>query len=396
MIELENEILILITRFLRSDTNDLENILKIFSKIKKDVWKYKCIDKFLETFSINLSIRSTKMIVGNNYCPHKYYNSMINLPNDIYFPEIEKYNFITQNRNIIYFNGNFKGGDRAVRSNICYPIFNKPFSTFYLTGKNFKLIPNLIYYYEILIMEEENEKWENPCISLGFGNSRFPLIGLQVGWDINSYGLHSDDGKIFHNNFSEYFTESFGENDYIGCGLFYNGDNYDIFYTKNGKFLGYAFKDIQTQNFFAVIGVDCKNKIKVNFGLQKFKFNIMKIQNLATINYKITNNLKKIELSNISEYPWIFNNASKSSDYELINLYVKKNINDFSNLSENNKEIFLLNIILSLKFKLSDPYLTDSVFNVPFIKFLDSPVILNSTNFEEESIMNDSDEDEIL
>ena len=122
----------------------------------------------------------------------------------------------------------------------------------------------------------------------------------------------------------------------------------------------------------------------------------MKIQNLATINYKITNNLKKIELSNISEYPWIFNNASKSSDYELINLYVKKNINEFSNLSENDKEIFLLNIILSLKFKLSDPYLTDSVFNVPFIKFLDSPVILNSTNFEEESIMNDSDEDEIL
>ena len=66
MIELENEILILITRFLRSDTNDLENILKIFSKIKKDVWKYKCIDKFLETFSINLSIRSTKMIGCNN------------------------------------------------------------------------------------------------------------------------------------------------------------------------------------------------------------------------------------------------------------------------------------------------------------------------------------------
>jgi|MDTG01.1.fsa_nt_gb hypothetical protein len=396
MIVLENGILILITRFLSYENSELKKILNIFPKINKDVWKYKCIDKFLENISKNLSIKSKKFIVSNNFSAKKYYNSMIELPNNIYFPEIKNYSAIQIDRNTIYFNGNFKGGDRCVRSDICYPIFNTPFSTFYLIGQNFKLMPNLIYYYEIFIMEEDNEKWENPCISVGFGNNKFPLVGLQVGWDINSYGLHSDDGKIFHNNLSEYFTESFGENDYIGCGLFYNGKNYDIFYTKNGKFLDFAFKDIQTQNFFAVIGLDCKNKIKVNFGLQKFKFNIMKMQNLAIMNYKITNNIKKIELSNIGKYPWIFTSTSKSSDYELINLYVKENINEFTNLSENNKEKVLLNIILSLKFKLYNTYLTQSIFNVSFNRFLYSPVILNSTNFEEESIMNDSDEDEIL
>ena len=62
----------------------------------------------------------------------------------------------------------------------------------------------------------------------------------QVGWFPNSFAYHSDDGNKFVGGENDAFGPQFGCYDVIGCGVdLISGD---VFYTKNGVYIGVAFE----------------------------------------------------------------------------------------------------------------------------------------------------------
>jgi hypothetical protein len=114
------------------------------------------------------------------------------------------------------------------------------------------------------------------------GVSRITTVGLtnagydvtkQPGWMVDSYGLHGDDGNLFHNRGRGInFGERWSSGDVIGCGINFIKDI--VFYTKNGQFLGAPFRGIKADEYWATIGIANEDaKFKVNFGAHPFRFN---------------------------------------------------------------------------------------------------------------------------
>ena len=388
MITFDKDIIINISRFINSE-KDLHNVIYYFPNNESEIWKMKSIDKFLN-YNREILKKNTNIFFNfnkNNDYKSVFY-SLIELPNMFYFPYIYNYGIIEINNNKIYFNGNFSDGNRCVRSNTPYELTNKIYSNFYYTNK-FNLFSTLVYYYEITILSCE-EKYDNPCISIGFCQEEFPLVGRQLGWDINSYGLHSDNGKVYFNNVSDNYTKPFGENDCIGCGIFFNGTEHNIFYTKNGKFLGFAFREIKQCKLYPAVGIDCKNKIKFNFGAQKFEFNFMKINDLACQSYKLFNNKKKIFLNRkIPSIPILLSNK-----YTTLNIILKKYKNEIQNLEIIDYEKIIMNILRSISLNNINNFnlLTNNIPSLSF--FLSGPFITQSLlDDQEESITADSDDE---
>jgi len=126
-----------------------------------------------------------------------------------------------------------------------------------------------IYYYEIKVLNGGKEG----KISLGLRADGTPLT-RQPGWDRNTFGYHGDDGHKFHSQGSGTpFGPTYGEGDVIGCGL--NITNRTCFFTKNGKFLGIAFKKMPAINLYPTVGLHSKNeRVEVNLGQTPFMYNI--------------------------------------------------------------------------------------------------------------------------
>eukprot|EP00820_Chromera_velia_P020234 Cvel_7422.t1-p1 / transcript=Cvel_7422.t1 / gene=Cvel_7422 / organism=Chromera_velia_CCMP2878 / gene_product=hypothetical protein / transcript_product=hypothetical protein / location=Cvel_scaffold387:81875-92461(+) / protein_length=1406 / sequence_SO=supercontig / SO=protein_coding / is_pseudo=false len=62
------------------------------------------------------------------------------------------------------------------------------------------------------------------CVSIGVARSCFQFQRKQVGWDSDSWGLHGDDGRLFHGSShstlnDEEWMKPFGPGDTIGCGV---------------------------------------------------------------------------------------------------------------------------------------------------------------------------------
>ena len=142
----------------------------------------------------------------------------------------------------------------------------------YATVQSDKSIPLScsLFYFEIEILNEGNR-----CeICLGISDKSMVLKKL-CGTVNNSFG-YCGDGKKYQEDKKEIFGIKFHKNDVVGCGFYLNKKK--IFYTINGKFLGYAFEGINTfknVNFFPTVSLHSLNEtIRVNFGLENFKFDI--------------------------------------------------------------------------------------------------------------------------
>ena len=127
-----------------------------------------------------------------------------------------------------------------------------------------------IYYYEIKIVN----RGEEGKIAVGL-TAKGTDLTHQPGWDRHTFGYHGDDGHTFRE--SGYpghpYGPHFGTNDVIGCGL--NLKTRTCFFTRNGHFLGIAFKDMPVINLYPTIGLHSKNEIvEVNLGQQPFIYNI--------------------------------------------------------------------------------------------------------------------------
>mmetsp|Transcript_17443 Transcript_17443/g.36045 ORF Transcript_17443/g.36045 Transcript_17443/m.36045 type:complete len:567 (-) Transcript_17443:28-1728(-) len=118
------------------------------------------------------------------------------------------------------------------------------------------------------------------CIAIGLSTETFPLKNKMPGWDANSFGYHSDDGGIFRNNgdMVREFGPKWGEGDTVGCGIYYAEGGGRIFFTLNGRFLGYAFLNVALHEpLYPTVGIDSNKPIAVNFGHKPFVFDSSKL-----------------------------------------------------------------------------------------------------------------------
>ncbi|WEW59838.1 hypothetical protein PRK78_005319 [Emydomyces testavorans] len=129
-----------------------------------------------------------------------------------------------------------------------------------------------IYYFEITIITKSTDG----MIGVGFSNNKASLERLP-GWEQESWAYHGDDGKTFfgdNQGQGKPYGPTFGVEDTIGCGVNFAAGT--AFFTKNGIFLGNAFRDLKPVKVFPSIGMKkypgCH--IKANFGQFPFVFDI--------------------------------------------------------------------------------------------------------------------------
>ncbi|KAK3822831.1 MAG: concanavalin A-like lectin/glucanase domain-containing protein [Benniella sp.] len=134
-----------------------------------------------------------------------------------------------------------------------------------------------IYYFEVYI----KSKGEQGYIGVGVCNPLVPLDRLP-GWEPQSWGYHGDDGNSFGGCGSgRPFGPVFTTGDTIGCGV--NFRDMSLFYTKNGVYLGIAFRDLKGL-LFPTVGMRTAGEIiEANFGQRGFVFNIDDYQAWQTL-----------------------------------------------------------------------------------------------------------------
>lgn len=172
--------------------------------------------------------------------------------------------------------------------------FVAPFS---LPDGTLSFTPRLISYFEVHIVNTEKMHPNTPsvehphglqlhrvratsaeCVAVGVSLANFHLHSRMPGWDAASYGFHGDDGGIFHNSgqMVRQYGPTFGVGDIIGCGLDYQASS--LFYTINGKFLGYAFQMKEEEllmDWYPTVGVDTNSLVHCNFGTDRpFAFDL--------------------------------------------------------------------------------------------------------------------------
>ena len=91
---------------------------------------------------------------------------------------------------------------------------------------------------------------------------------------MGTFGYHGDDGHKFEESGrGDAFGPTFTTNDIIGCGV---SRDRRCFYTKNGEFLGVAFRNLPP-NLFPTVGLETEGEVvEANFGQRPFKFDIEK------------------------------------------------------------------------------------------------------------------------
>jgi hypothetical protein len=126
----------------------------------------------------------------------------------------------------------------------------------------------ILHYFEIILLRKLSK---DTTVAIGITTKPYPYFRLP-GWNKNSVGYHSDDGRKFWND--EFGGRDYGPEwgelgDVIGCG--YKPKTGEVFFTKNGKFLGMAFAGLR-HIWYPTIGADGDVKMKINFGDKSFVY----------------------------------------------------------------------------------------------------------------------------
>ncbi|RAL08647.1 putative Ran-binding protein (RanBP10) [Aspergillus homomorphus CBS 101889] len=129
-----------------------------------------------------------------------------------------------------------------------------------------------IYYFEITILSKPKEG----MIGIGFSSKKASMERLP-GWEQESWAYHGDDGKSFFGESQgqgRQYGPTFGANDTVGCGV--NFSTGCAFFTKNGFFLGNAFRELRNIKVYPSVGMKKQPPVHIiaNFGQQPFMFDI--------------------------------------------------------------------------------------------------------------------------
>eukprot|EP01132_Coremiostelium_polycephalum_P002496 gene2496-3088_t len=174
----------------------------------------------------------------------------------------------------------FEAGTQIIRSNNIIP----------------ESIP--LFYFEIKI---ENEPRDNVCIVGLFPSANIDQLKTLKDWRFG-YGYSGKDGhKVCNRITSTYrsrpFASTFTRNDVIGCG--WNRKDGRVFFTKNGKYLGTAFKNV-FGDYYPVAAMTSGGSLSVNFGQTPFQYDLTPLTSyhLETLSEKT---LPSMALSYVSE-----------------------------------------------------------------------------------------------
>ncbi|KKY31987.1 putative ran-binding protein [Diaporthe ampelina] len=126
-----------------------------------------------------------------------------------------------------------------------------------------------LYYYEVTIL---GRKHNDTLIGVGF-SSKSASLNRAPGWEPESWGYHGDDGHCFQaQNVGKHYGPTFGYGDVIGCGV--NFRTGTAFFTKNGHYLGIAFREVKGKLYPSVGLKKTGEHVRVNFGQTPFLFDI--------------------------------------------------------------------------------------------------------------------------
>jgi hypothetical protein len=126
-----------------------------------------------------------------------------------------------------------------------------------------------VYYFEVQIIDLD----ASGMVSIGLAPADRPLEGLP-GWKNGSFGIHSDDGRVYYEDFQSGImcTTPFGKGCTVGCG--WDMRSKELFFTVNGMSLGFQFRNIPLRPLFPVIGflfsASGKAVVRPNFGTNPF------------------------------------------------------------------------------------------------------------------------------
>ncbi len=126
----------------------------------------------------------------------------------------------------------------------------------------------LLYYFEMTVKDRGFKGYT----TIGFTDEHF-RNSRQPGWELNTYGYHGDDGKLYHGQGkADSFGPTFSTGDTVGAGINYGAQ--EIFFTKNGKLVGGTFNDVKAP-LYPTIGLHSPNeKVEVNFGQRPFAYDV--------------------------------------------------------------------------------------------------------------------------
>lgn len=112
----------------------------------------------------------------------------------------------------------------------------------------------------------------NRDITVGFSDKEV-ILNKQCGTISKSYGYNGD-GKKYHDDSKENFGPKFKVKDVIGCGFYFSKKS--IFYTYNGKLIGYAFENVDMNGtYYPTISLHSLNEsVVANFGRSNYIFDI--------------------------------------------------------------------------------------------------------------------------
>ncbi|KAF2868555.1 Ran-binding protein-like protein [Massariosphaeria phaeospora] len=131
-----------------------------------------------------------------------------------------------------------------------------------------------IYYYEVTVVSKGKD---GRTIGVGFSATKIALNRIP-GWEPQSYAYHGDDGQAFSGKADGTpYGPKFGTLDVIGCGI--NFRTGTAFFTKNGHYLGTAFRDLKTDTpYYPTVGVKKLGEtLRANFGQEPFAYDIDKM-----------------------------------------------------------------------------------------------------------------------
>eukprot|EP01102_Stenamoeba_stenopodia_P008828 TRINITY_DN2584_c0_g1_i1.p1 TRINITY_DN2584_c0_g1~~TRINITY_DN2584_c0_g1_i1.p1 ORF type:complete len:905 (-),score=196.48 TRINITY_DN2584_c0_g1_i1:78-2684(-) len=132
---------------------------------------------------------------------------------------------------------------------------------------------------------------------LTIGNDNMAAIGLSASeYEIDlhlpggehSFAYHGADGRFYADGQGQQYGPRYRTGDVVGCGIILK--THEVFFTKNGQFLGVAFKydpEEFDKPFHATVGMAAKSSVSVNFGATPFIWNFevptIKLTKVATI-----------------------------------------------------------------------------------------------------------------
>ncbi|CAB4423349.1 unnamed protein product [Rhizophagus irregularis] len=133
----------------------------------------------------------------------------------------------------------------------------------------------VIHYFEVTVLSKATDV--DTIISVGLSTKPYPYFRLP-GWNKHSVGYQSNNGSLYHNdmNSGKEYALSYTVGDTIGCG--YKPGTNEIFFTKNGDYLGpYTTSNFTNNPFIAnddnlrhiwypTIAANGQCKLEINFG----------------------------------------------------------------------------------------------------------------------------------